>query len=149
MPLTINVGLSRKRSENYQSEGVSINVTAELDQALLTQPRRLQEEIGALYRQAEHALDQRTGSEPVAVVDRPQRGQSRMSGPRENGNGASSRPATTSQIRALRAISKRLRVDLEQECRDEFGCGSDQLDIHQASQLIDMLKERVGGGRHE
>ena len=44
MPLTINVGLSRKRSENYQSEGVSINVTAELDQALLTQPRRLQEQ---------------------------------------------------------------------------------------------------------
>ena len=31
MPLSINVGLSRKASRDYQSTGVSINVTAELD----------------------------------------------------------------------------------------------------------------------
>ncbi|MCA9310231.1 MAG: hypothetical protein KDA21_03440 [Phycisphaerales bacterium] len=149
MPLTINVGLSRKRSENYQSEGVSINVTAELDQALLTQPRRLQEEIGALYRQAEQALDQRTGRETVRDMDRPPRHHNRVSAARENGNGSTHRPATTSQIRALRAITKRIQLDLEQECRDEFGCGPDQLDIQQASQLIDMLKVQRGGPRHE
>jgi hypothetical protein len=38
MPLTISVGLSRKASENYQSTGVSINITAELDQSLLARP---------------------------------------------------------------------------------------------------------------
>ncbi|QOV89759.1 hypothetical protein [Humisphaera borealis] len=37
MPLSINVGLSRKASRDYQSTGYSINVTAELDQALLGQ----------------------------------------------------------------------------------------------------------------
>ncbi len=40
MPLSINVGLSRKASRDYQSTGVSINVTAELDQALAGQARR-------------------------------------------------------------------------------------------------------------
>ena len=45
MPLSINVGLSRKASKDYQSTGVSINVTAELDSALLTKPADLQAQI--------------------------------------------------------------------------------------------------------
>ena len=48
MPLSINVGLSRKASKDYQSTGVSINVTAELDQALLTKPDELQKQVGAI-----------------------------------------------------------------------------------------------------
>ncbi len=52
MPLNINVGLSRKASENYQSSGVSINLTAELDSSLLSRPTELQHEIEALYQQA-------------------------------------------------------------------------------------------------
>jgi hypothetical protein len=35
MPLSINVGLSRKASKDYRSTGVSINVTAELEQSRL------------------------------------------------------------------------------------------------------------------
>lgn len=38
MPLTVNVGLSHKTSENFNSRGVSINLTAELDQSLLARP---------------------------------------------------------------------------------------------------------------
>ena len=38
MPLSINVGLSRKASKDYQSTGVSINVTTELHQSLLDRP---------------------------------------------------------------------------------------------------------------
>ena len=56
MPLTLNVGLSRKTSENYNSKGVSINLTAELDQALLNRPDELQDRVAALYREAEVAL---------------------------------------------------------------------------------------------
>jgi hypothetical protein len=37
MPLSINVGLSRK-AKDYQSTGVSINVTTELHQSLLARP---------------------------------------------------------------------------------------------------------------
>jgi len=48
MPLSVNVGLSRKASKDFQSTGVSINVTAELDQSLLAKPDQLQKQIGDL-----------------------------------------------------------------------------------------------------
>src|SRR5450759_2684984 len=57
MPMTINVGLSRKASRDYQSTGVSINVTAELDSALLQKPEKLQAQIDGLYSQAQQAMD--------------------------------------------------------------------------------------------
>ena len=78
MPLSINVGLSRKASKDYQSTGVSINVTAELDQTLLAQPDELQGEIDRLYYQAEQALN-RQASE-MKSDDPPTR-------PARNGNG--------------------------------------------------------------
>ena len=62
MPLSINVGLSRKASRDYQSTGVSINVTAELDQSLLAKPEELQNQIGGLYSQAQTALDQQANA---------------------------------------------------------------------------------------
>jgi len=61
MPLTVNVGISRKASANYQSAELSINLTAELDQSLLADPPRLQSEIDRIYRQAEEALDRKAG----------------------------------------------------------------------------------------
>jgi hypothetical protein len=45
MPLTVHVGISRKASANYQSQGLSVNLTADLDQSLLADPPRLQLEI--------------------------------------------------------------------------------------------------------
>jgi len=56
----INVGLSRKASENFQSTGTSINITAELDQSLLGRPNQLQEEIDHLFGQASDALDRQS-----------------------------------------------------------------------------------------
>ena len=54
------------------------------------------------------------------------------------------RPATESQVRALRAIAKRNRLDLDREAHEEFGVeGADQLDVKQASALIDLLKDRT------
>ena len=64
MPLTISVGLSRKTSENYNSQGVSIHLTAELDQSLLVRPDDLQGAVGELYEQAERALDRQSGIAP-------------------------------------------------------------------------------------
>ena len=178
MPLTVNVGISRKASANYQSTGLSINLTAELDQSLLADPPRLQSEIDRIYAQAEEALDRKAGGVTTVtdvtaeVRNPPNRPTDRQPLPQRNGhpsnghaaqNGAPSqaasngnagksgdgfhggtvRPATESQIRALRAICKRARLDLEHEAHDEFGLESlDQLDVRQASQLIDILKER-------
>jgi hypothetical protein len=166
MPLLINVGLNRKASKDFQSVGVSLNLTAELDQGLLSDPPRLQSEIDRIYGQAEEALDRQItamGTEtkqdaPSASL--PPRGSIHSNGhtpavapgPQTNGKSANGsfhggpvRPATESQVRALRAICKRGRLDLDREAHDEFGVESaEQLDVKQASQLIDILKERQG-----
>lgn len=172
MPLTVNVGISRKASANYQSAGLSINLTAELDQSLLADPPRLQSEIDRIYRQAEEALDRKAGGastaapapEPHAAtggaMDRPAERHGVAANGSSNGNGHSNghgghatngsayggmiRPATESQVRALRAIAKRNRLDLDREAHEEFGVeGADQLDVKQASALIDLLKDRT------
>jgi len=151
MPLTINVGLSKKSSHNYQSEGVSINVTAELDQALLGRPEHLQREISGLYHQAEQALEHQIGPHAQrsprtrrATSPAPSRGteNGRQSSP-SNGQ----RMATASQLRALQSICKRSELDLESESHNEFGKASTELDIRQASVLIDLLKQRVPTGK--
>jgi hypothetical protein len=52
MPLVVNVGLNRKASRDYQSAGVSINLSAELDSGLINDPARLQAEVAKVYAQA-------------------------------------------------------------------------------------------------
>ena len=53
----------------------------------------------------------------------------------------SHRPATASQVRALRAIAARRKIDLVGLLRDRFGLQTaDELGIRQASNLIDELK---------
>jgi len=129
MPLQINVGLNRKLSHNYNSEGVSINLTAELDQALLTKPAELQQKIDYLYAEAHNAIDR-------------QLGQSASAPQRDNGNGEQKfSPATQSQLRAINAIAARLNIDATDECRHEFGLDLNRLSIREASQLIDHLKQ--------
>ena len=64
---SISVGLSRKASKDYQSTGCSINVTLELDQALLAKPEELQKQIADLYGHAESALARQV----LAIGDSP------------------------------------------------------------------------------
>jgi hypothetical protein len=156
MPLSINVGLSRKASQNYQSAGVSINVTAELDQALLARPVELRQQIGELYAQAEAALQRQAQhmgeveasqhpADPGNVATHRGNGNSARGRSdrvvavrhRNNGNGDS---ATDSQRRAIAAIARRVNVDPALECRDIVGVELDDLSLRQASELIDHLK---------
>ena len=56
-------------------------------------------------------------------------------------NQPSPRPATASQVRALRAICSRRKIDLVGLLRERFGISTaDELGIRQASNLIDELK---------
>ena len=153
MPLTINVGLSRKASKDYQSSGTSINLTAELDQSLLARPDDLQRQIGDLYQQAEHAMI-RQASQPAPASASSQanaasggNGNGRNGG---NGNGGNGRvaPMTQSQSRAIHAIAKRLGIDPADECMRQFGWDLDRLSIREASTIIDHLKSlQPAGGR--
>ena len=158
MPLSINVGLSRKASKDYQSTGVSINVTAELDSALLQKPAELQAQIDALYGQAETAIDRQVkaygaGTTPAAPA--------RVNGDRFRGNGHGAATGTNiqhptnsnghrngdgmtaSQRKAIEAIARRANIDPEQECHDLFGFALDELTLRQASGFIDHLKEQA------
>jgi hypothetical protein len=154
MPLSINVGLSRKASRNFQSAGVSINVTAELDHALLVKPQELQQQIDNLYLQAEQALD-RHASDP-SPSQPPQQTQpaatngarSRSGNANGHGNGHSNggngrgggAPMTASQHRAIESIARRLNRDPNHEAEQFIGLRLDQLALKQASELIDHLK---------
>lgn len=137
MPLTVNVGLSRKTSANYQSEGVSLNLTAELDQALLANPGRLQEEIAGLYRQADMAIDRRLPG--PAGSDTPRSANPERSGSRRD---ADPRPITTSQLRALGVMAEKRKLNLDAVAEREFGVVAADLSIEEASRLIDMLKAK-------
>jgi len=56
-------------------------------------------------------------------------------------NQPSPRPATASQVKAIRAIASRRKIDLVGLLRDRFGLHTaDELGIRQASDLIDELK---------
>ena len=163
MPLSVNVGLSRKASKDYQSIGYSINVSAELDQALLARPDDLQAQVANLYLQAQLALDRQAAGSPGQ--DHPATQPSRQeSPPRANGNGNGAARgngrvvgATESQKRAIQAICRRLGTDAEYEAQQLIGLPFLSLSIKQASELIDSLKAveppeaasagRNGGGR--
>ena len=147
MPLSINVGLSRKASRDYQSTGVSINVTAELDSALLQKPAELQQQIAGLYAQAEFAMNrQANGNAPAApaaqssgiahVSTRPIAGNGQR-----NGSGM-----TTSQRKAILAIASRNDFDVAAEAHNLFGTTVDDLTLRQASELIDHLKGLAAAG---
>ena len=146
MPLSINVGLSRKASRDYQSTGYSINVTAELDQSLLAKPDELQRQIADLYAQARQALGQQ-----AAPPARPGRDDGQQNAPRDSRRGQQSNGArgngrahdggmTASQRRAILAISERLNIDANQEAIDIVGGALDALTLRQASDLIDHLR---------
>jgi hypothetical protein len=153
MPLSINVGLSRKASQNYQSTGVSINVTAELDSALLAKPAELQQQIESLYGQAEAAIDRQVqayAGENAPQAQQPtngntlhRNGTSRASGRDQHLNGSGSRHTTSmteSQRRAIHAIADRAGLNAAEEANDLFGVTLDELTLKMASELIDQLK---------
>ncbi len=140
MPLILNVGLSRKTSQNYNSEGVNINLAAELDQSLLSRPDELQDRISSLYEQAEVALDRQQVTVPSETLT-----------PRSNGS-KNGDGMTASQRGAIEAICKRLGTNPADEARHEFGLDMDRMTIREASKFIDHLKNLQpignGGGRH-
>jgi len=71
MPLSVSVSLSRKAGPDPMAITYSINITAELDVSLLTQPKELHERIAGLYAQATRALDEQAAAKPPPVPASP------------------------------------------------------------------------------
>ena len=153
MPLSATVGRTRKISKNFQSSGLSIALTAELDSTLLTRPEALQEQIANLYAQAAEAMDReeaRMVSTTLSDEDHCGRegcgnGQAAASAAhtqdRRDGRFSSrlEAPMTTKQSRAIGAIASRLNVDPQAESRNVIGFDLHRLTVPEASKLIDHL----------
>jgi hypothetical protein len=161
--LKLHAGVSKKVGlPGYSSASASCTIEAELDSSLLNDTEGFQIVVQRAYQSCEQAVEDQIArltsdgdSEPqpqevVEVCTSPA-----LSGARVTTNGAdtcptnravfrdqpSSRPATASQVRAIRAICSRRKIDLLSLLRERYGLTTaDELGIRQASNLIDELK---------
>ena len=154
MPLTLNVGLSKKVGlPDYGSLGVSCSVQVELDQALLSHDENgFQQKVKQAYAACNQALQDELQRQHLSPSANP-------ASPPADGNGGRSnsqprdqaRRATVSQVRAIEAIARRQKAELPNLLRQRFGTDKAvDLSIAEASRLIDELKAAAngsGGGR--
>jgi hypothetical protein len=155
----------------FSSASASCTIEAELDSSLLNDTAGFQIVVQKAYQSCEQAVqDQiaRLTSDGPSDVSQPQeivevRTSPAISGARMTTNRAdttvtnladtqvtnravfrdapSPRPATASQVKAIRAIAARRKIDLVGLLRERFGLTTaDELGIRQASALIDELK---------
>ena len=139
MPTKVSIGLSKKKGlPDYGSVGASCHVELELDgQILEGDPVRFRQHVERAYAACRSAVE-----DELARGDTPSRPQA--NGHNSNGrNGHSTngkRPATASQIKAIYAIAKRNNADLVPHLSRLGVRAAEDLDIGQASELIDELK---------
>ena len=171
--LKLHAGVSKKVGlPGFSSASASCTIEAELDSSLLTDSAGFQIVVQRAFQSCEQAVqnqiarltndDQREASQPHEVVE--VRTSPAISGARITTNSAatkgaelpvtngaafrdapSPRPATVSQVKAIRAIAARRKIDLVGMLRERFGLTTaDELGIRQASNLIDELKGDEG-----
>jgi len=155
--LKLHAGVSKKVGlPGFSSASASCTIEAELDSSLLQDHEGFQIVVQRAYASCEQAVqdqiarltndDQSDASQPQEVIEvRTSPAISGVSVSRlpaaQFPNQPSPRPATASQVRAIRAICSRRKIDLVGLLRDRFGLTTaDELGIRQASNLIDELK---------
>jgi hypothetical protein len=157
--LKLHAGISRKVGlPGFSSASASCHIEAELDSSLLNDHEGFQIVVQRAYQSCEQAVTDQiarltddTTEQPAAQEVIEVRTSPTIAGARiTNGtnttraqfpNRPSPRPATASQVKAIRAICARRRIDLVSLLRDRYGLGTaDDLGIRQASVLIDELK---------
>jgi len=155
--LKLHAGVSKKVGlPGFSSASASCTIEAELDSTLLNDIEGFQIVVQRAYQSCEKAVedqiarlthdDQSDTSQLQEVVE--VRTSPAISGASVNRlpaaqftNQPSPRPATASQVKAIRAIAARRKIDLVGLLRDRFGLTTaDELGIRQASNLIDELK---------
>jgi len=161
--LKLHAGVSKKVGlPGFSSASASCTIEAELDSSLLNDTEGFQIVVQRAYQSCEKAVADQIArltsngpvdTQPQEVVEF--RTSPAISGARITTNGAdtypanravfhdtpSPRPATASQVRAIRAICARRKIDLLSLLRERFGLSTaDELGIRQASNLIDELK---------
>jgi hypothetical protein len=169
--LKLHAGVSKKVGlPGFSSASASCTIEAELDSSLLQDHEGFQVVVRRAYQSCEQAVQDQIArlTSDGPVVARPQEIVEVRTSPAISGatvtripaaqivtNGAdpqatnravfrdapSPRPATASQVKAIRAIAARRKIDLVGLLRERFGLTTaDELGIRQASALIDELK---------
>jgi hypothetical protein len=157
--LKLNAGVSKKVGlPGFSSASASCNIEAELDSTLLNDhegfqavvqrayascQKAVEDQIARLTEDNQHETAQQQPQEVIEVRTAPT-----ITGASVNRiptnqftNQPSPRPATASQVKAIRAIAARRKIDLVAVLRERFGLTTaDELGIRQASNLIDELK---------
>jgi hypothetical protein len=166
--LKLHAGVSKKVGlPGFSSASASCTIEAELDSSLLTDTAGFQVVVQRAYQSCEQAVqDQiarltshgpedssRLHANPQEVIEVQTSPAIRGVAVAANGTETratnravfrdvpSPRPATASQVKAIRAIAARRKIDLVGMLRERFGLTTaDELGIRQASNLIDELK---------
>ena len=166
--LKLHAGVSKKVGlPGFSSASASCTIEAELDSSLLQDREGFQLVVQRAYQSCEQAVQDQiarltndgtdessqTNTQPQEVIEV-------RTGPAIRGvtvatnstetratnravfrDAPSPRPATASQVKAIRAIAARRKIDLVGMLRERFGLQTaDELGIRQASNLIDELK---------
>ena len=155
--LKLHAGVSKKVGlPGFSSASASCTIEAELDSSLLQDHEGFQVVVRRAYASCEQAVEDqiaRLTSEGQSEPSQPQeiievRTSPAIQGasvnrlpPAQFTNPPSPRPATASQVKAIRAIAARRKIDLVGLLRERFGLTTaDELGIRDASRLIDELK---------
>jgi len=174
--LKVNVGLSRKVTEDYNSQGFSLNIEGELPSDVLNDSDALAESTNRIFDLANALLDEqvRKATNPEPDI-RSERNGGNGNGHSTNGNGNGrtySRPSngngnggnghngnghnggerllTQAQFRAITNMARKVNVDADLWARDEFGVSKvGELTVKQASEAIDLLKQQIEAGAKE
>ena len=163
MPLKLNVGVSRKVGlPDYGSVGATCNVEVELDGSLLkgdleASHAQVRHAYGAAHQAVHDELARLQAAGTQAPMKPPARDAVNGSGAgngHARGNGEavlagrttaeaprSRKPATASQIKAIRSIARQKGAELVPLLRSEYDVERpEDLTLRQASVLIDWLK---------
>jgi hypothetical protein len=154
--LKLHAGVSKKVGlPNFSSASASCTIEAELDSSLFQDHEGFQVVVRRAYQSCEQAVRDQIArlTSDVGGETQPQEVVEVRTSPAISGATVtripaaqfstlpSPRPATASQVRALRAIAARRKIDLVGLLRERFGLTTaDELGIRQASNLIDELK---------
>ena len=137
--LKLNAGVSRKVGEaNYGSRGATVNVELELESGAINDAQDLHARIQDLFALANQAVT-------AELANGSSNGHGAPSTSNGNGNDApptngGARPATDSQQRAIRAICGNRGLNADDEARRRFSRPVCDLNLREASNLIDELK---------
>jgi hypothetical protein len=169
--LKANVGISRKMSKDYNSQGFTLNLEGEI-LSTIDDPEAVIERIRELYAVAEEALDRQVSeSQSIDATARRDADEQPDSNGRSNGhqangsNGSQHRngqsngkpqngePASNKQVQYLQTLAKRQKLfgqKLEGFIEDAVGRRASPYDLSkaEAGTVIDALnREEVGDNR--